>query len=115
ISGQSFEEYMQEHVLEKLHMTNSTFKQIYDQMPEIAENKGYGYEKKGDGFNRVDRVYINHSPAGSLYTTAKDMAYFMLAHLDENQAGDYQLFNNKETLQTSHEQSYKMHPQLPGN
>lgn len=114
VSGQPYTEYMQEHVLSKLHMKNSSFEQRYDSIKNISNHKGHGYEKKGNHFEQKERVYINDAPAGSLNTTAKDMAYFMLAHLDENQT-DYQLFNKKETLSMMHEQTYSINPHVPGN
>ena len=115
VTDQPFADYMQKEVLDKLHMESSTFDPKYDHMPSIVNNKSYGYEKKKEHFNQIERVYVNDGPAGSLNTTAKDMAYFMLAHLDKNQKGDYQLFDKAETLRTMHEQSNNIHPNLPGN
>ncbi|OZI12097.1 hypothetical protein CEW92_08550 [Bacillaceae bacterium SAS-127] len=112
VSGQPFTTYMQEHVLGKLKMTNSTFEQQYDDMKQIVNGKGKGYEKLEDTFKEVDRVYINDAPAGSLNTTAEDMIHFMLAHL---QSEEYKLFDDERTLQTMHEQTYAEHPELPGN
>jgi len=113
-SKRPFAEYMQEEVLEKLHMENSTFEQKYDHMTNILNNKSNGYEKQGDKFIQTQRVYVNDAPAGSLNTTAKDMGNFMLAHLDKSQTGTYQLFEQTETLSTMHEQTYTVNPNLPG-
>ncbi|MBB4825435.1 CubicO group peptidase (beta-lactamase class C family) [Sporosarcina luteola] len=115
VSGQPFEDYMQEHILEKLHMESSSFAQNYEQDKNMMAYKGYGYGKKGDQFEKKPSVYVNEAPAAALNTTASDLAYFMLAHLNQNQTGDYQLFQNKETLLTMHEQSYRSNAQLPGN
>lgn len=114
ISKRPYVDYMQEEVLEKLQMENSTFEQKYDQMTNILNNKSNGYEKQGDKFVQTERVYVNDAPAGSLNTTAKDMGYFMLAHLDKNQTGKYRLFEQIETLNTMHEQTYTVNPHLPG-
>src|SRR5690625_6485360 len=59
-------------------------------------------EKKNTNFEEVDWAYVNDAPAGSLNTTVQDMAYFMLAHLDSN---EYQLFEQKTTLDEMHEQT----------
>ncbi|MEK5145846.1 serine hydrolase domain-containing protein [Psychrobacillus sp. FSL K6-4615] len=114
ISKRPFAEYMQEEILEKLQMENSTFEQEYDHMANILNNKSNGYEKQGDQFVPMERVYVNDAPAGSLNTTAKDMGNFMLAHLNKSQTGTYQLFEQKETLSTMHEQTYTVNPNLPG-
>ncbi|MBB4825434.1 CubicO group peptidase (beta-lactamase class C family) [Sporosarcina luteola] len=115
VSGQPFEEYMQDHVLGKLQMDNSSFVQNWEQMKTTIASKGFGYEKNGDHFETAPNIYVSESPAGSLNTTASDMANFMLAHLNPQQTGDLQLFQDKETLRTMHEQSYSPNPQLPGN
>ncbi|MBB4825433.1 CubicO group peptidase (beta-lactamase class C family) [Sporosarcina luteola] len=115
VSGQPFEEYMEEHVLGKLQMRNSSFEQNYEQMRTAYASKGFGYIKNGEQFEKTPTIYINEPPAGALHTTASDMALFMLAHLNQQQTGEFHLFQNKETLRTMHEQSYSPNPQLPGN
>lgn len=114
VTGRPFAEYMQAEVLEKLNMTHSTFEQKYDHFTNISNSKSNGYEQQGKQFVGMERVYINDAPAGSLNTTAKDMGHFMLAHLNKNQTGIYQLFEQKETLSTMHKQSYTVNPNLPG-
>ncbi|QTD42948.1 serine hydrolase [Sporosarcina sp. Te-1] len=115
VSGQPFEEYMQDQVLGKLQMDNSSFKQNWEQMKTTIASKGFGYEKNGDHFETAPNIYVSESPAGSLNTTASDMAKFMLAHLNQQQTGEFQLFQDNETLRTIHDQSYSPNPQMPGN
>lgn len=112
VSGEDYADYMQEHVLDELGMKHSSFKSNYSDLPDITDFKGESYEKKGDAFEIVDWAYVNDAPAGSLNTTAADMAQFMLAQLDSD---EYRLFDQKNTLEDMHEQTYQVHDQLPGN
>lgn len=55
-------------------------------------------------------------PAGSLQTTAEDLAYFMLAHMEQNEPNSaYSLFKSQETLTAMHSPLYRHHPDMPGN
>ena len=77
VSGESFDDYVDGHILEPLGMDSSTFRQP---LPEgLADRMSAGYlESDGpaQGFEMVGTP-----PAGSLSTTADDMALFMLAQL----------------------------------
>src|SRR5690625_4624141 len=102
VTDESFAEYMQTHVLDRLEMEHSSFQSDYSDQPKITNYKSKSYEKKNGNFGAVDWAYVNDAPAGSLNTTVQDMAYFMLAHLDSN---EYQLFKQKTTLEEMHEQT----------
>src|SRR5690625_4031352 len=102
VSGESFAEYMQTHVLDKLEMKHSSFQSNYSDQPKIMDYKSKSYEKKNTNFEEVDWAYVNDAPAGSLNTTVQDMAYLMLAHLGSN---EYQLFDQEATLDEMHEQT----------
>ncbi|MEO6199192.1 MAG: serine hydrolase domain-containing protein [Sphingomicrobium sp.] len=76
-SGQSFDDYVDQHIFAPLDMRNSSFRQ-----PLPAALKGQmslGYEKPGGkpkGFE-----LIGPAPAGSLSASGADMGRFMIAHL----------------------------------
>ncbi|WP_309603429.1 serine hydrolase [Sphingomonas sp.] len=76
-SGQSFDDYLDQHVFAPLGMRNSTFRQ-----PLPAQFKGQvsvGYQAPGadpKGFE-----LIGPAPAGSLSASGADMGRFMIAHL----------------------------------
>ena len=85
-SGQPYGEYMQQHVLDRLDMTQSSFLWP-DQLPAIDE------AKVAIGDARIDVGYpIRHmtpeegdfanTPAANLLTTAEEMSHFMIAQLD---------------------------------
>ncbi len=84
VSGRPFEEYVAENILKPLNMAHSTFKQPLP--PELASFMSNGY-RLGSGTPEPFEV-VNPFPAGSLSSSAVDMAQFMMAHLAEGQLGN---------------------------
>ena len=80
VSGMSFEDYIDANILQPLDMNSSTFEQPLPARFESRMSKGYA-----DGANPEAGEYelVPAGPAGSLVSTASDMAKFMIAHLDE--------------------------------
>ncbi|MBO0722048.1 MAG: beta-lactamase family protein, partial [Blastocatellia bacterium] len=79
VSGQPFEEYVAEHIFRPLGMAHSTFVQPLPNALKPMMSQGYGLASESAG----QFFLVPGSPAGSLYTTATDMARFMLAHLKD--------------------------------
>lgn len=84
-SGQQFDDYIQQHIFEPLGMTRSTF---HEPVPTaLSSDLAGGYEFEGGQLEQKTFEYIHSAgPAGSLSTTATDMAKFMLAHLQQGAA-----------------------------
>ena len=79
ISGQSFDDYIDQNILTPLRMENSTFRQP---LPEkFQENMSKGYMTSSQ--KPWPFELVTTAPAGSLSATANDMANFMIAHLQE--------------------------------
>lgn len=81
VSNQTYEEFIQEHIFDKLHMTNST----YASDRQIIPNRAYGYHQKSYGF--VNKTSISYSipyASGSLMSTLEDMLKWQNA-LNQNQ------------------------------
>jgi CubicO group peptidase (beta-lactamase class C family) len=112
VSGQPYNEYVGQHILGVLGMKNSTFEQNFSNIPNISQNKGFGYANLNGKFIATPNLYVNYAPAGSLNTTAEDMAYFMMAQLNN---GTNKLFEKNGTLNEMHTQSYTVNSNLPGN
>ncbi|HEX2573005.1 MAG TPA: serine hydrolase domain-containing protein [Polyangia bacterium] len=111
VSGEPFEQYVARHILSPLHMDHSTFAQP---PPVPARDRAVGYQIDQDGIPRVAKDhYIQLAPAGSLSTTATDMAHFMIAHLEGGRGGQGQILQAA-TLQDLHRQHYTFDPRLPG-
>jgi len=76
VSGQSFPDYMQQHVLRKAGMTESTF----DWSSGVEERVAKPYVRGEE----AGRLHARDLPAGALITTARDMGLFLKAYLDES-------------------------------
>ena len=76
-SGQSFDDYVDQHIFAPLGMRDSSFRQPLP--ARLQGQMSLGYEKPGGkpkGFELV-----GPAPAGSLSATGTDMGRFMIAHL----------------------------------
>ena len=107
VSGQPFMQYVDENIFAPLAMNHSTFAQTIPQnlLPHLAKASRYI-----DGeFHRDKFVYVPTPPAGSMSTSAYDMAKFMIAHLQQGQG-----ILRPETAQVMHNQQFTHHPQLDG-
>ncbi len=111
VSGKSFEQYVEDEILNPLGMEHSTFRQPLPNDLSPKMSKGYHY---------IDNVFIDQPfeiitvfPVGSLSATATDMAKFMIAHLN-NGIYDGNRILQVETAQEMHSQHFTVHPQLPG-
>lgn len=81
VSGESFDDYVKNHIFAPLGMDSSTFAEPLP--PELAPRMAVGYQFKAGKLKAHDFEYVhNFGPAGSLTSSAPDMAKFMLAHLD---------------------------------
>ena len=79
VSGQPFEVYVREHVLEPAGMTTSTYEQP---LPAgLAGSLGPGYTSTGE---KIPFELMGDFPAGSLTVSAPDFAAFMNAQLSRS-------------------------------
>lgn len=84
VSGQPFEEYVAEHVLEPAGMTSSSFAQPLP--ADLADRVSQGYPTVDDA--PVGFEVVGQPPAGALTASTPDMARFMLAHLGHPATGE---------------------------
>ena len=87
VSGQSFDDYITEHIFKPLGMNSSTFAQPLP--AHLAPNMSNGYLLGSDKPEPFE--IVGPYPAGSLSSTAVDMSKFMLAHLQLGKLGDAQI------------------------
>jgi CubicO group peptidase (beta-lactamase class C family) len=103
VSGRPFEEYVNENIFKPLKMGHSTFAQ-----PLPANLVGLmsgGYRLGSDPAQPFET--INPFPAGSLSSSATDMAQFMMAHLQEGQLGEARILK-PETSQLMHSRLFAL-------
>ena len=103
VSGRPFEEYVAENIFKPLNMTQSTFTQPLP--AHLAPLMSNGY-RLGSGDPQSFEM-VNPYPAGSLTSTATDMAQFMIAHLQDGQLGNARILK-PETARLMHSRLFAL-------
>jgi CubicO group peptidase (beta-lactamase class C family) len=77
VAGQSFDDYIEQHIFKRLGMEHSSFRQPLPERlwPQMSKGKALA-----SGPDQPFEI-VGPAPAGSLSTTGADMARFMIAHL----------------------------------
>ena len=101
VSGEAFDDYIENHVFKPLAMSHSTVRQP---LPENLKNlMSNGYEV-GSGPARSFE-FVEAAPAGSSSVTAADMQHFMIAHLQNGQYEGQQILR-PETATLMHSRQF---------
>ncbi|HEY0748908.1 MAG TPA: serine hydrolase domain-containing protein, partial [Steroidobacteraceae bacterium] len=87
VSQTPFDDYMDEHLFRPLQMSNSTFRQPLPESLKPKISKGY----QAASLPAKPFEIVGPAPAGSLSSTADDMAHFMIAHLQNGRYGSNQI------------------------
>ncbi len=103
VSGRPFNEYVEENIFKPLGMIHSTFRQPLP--PALAPFMSNGYQLASDEPKPFEVVVP--FPAGSMSSTAADMARFMLAHLQDGQLGDARILR-PETARLMHSRLFAL-------
>ncbi|MEN6389045.1 MAG: serine hydrolase domain-containing protein [Syntrophomonas sp.] len=111
VSGQPFSEYVERNIFTPLNMKNSTYRQppTVDSSKRIAKP----YRFINGSYTEASFEYILPEPAGSMSSTASDMANFMIAHLSGGAYNGGRILN-QETLKEMHKQHFTYDPTLGG-
>jgi CubicO group peptidase (beta-lactamase class C family) len=83
VSGQSFDDYVEQHILGPLQMAHSTFRQPLP--PALAPLMSRGYDLASGDSQPFELIEV--APAGSMSTAADDIAHFMIAQLGDGTYG----------------------------
>src|ERR1041385_5938002 len=97
VSGHPFDQYIAENIFKPLHMDHSSFSQPLQS--NLAPLMSCGYRLGSDDPQPFE--VVNPFPAGSLSSTATDMAQFMMAHLQDGQLADAKILK-PETARLMH-------------
>ncbi|WP_044640128.1 serine hydrolase [Risungbinella massiliensis] len=108
-TGRSFEEYMQEFLLQPLNMKQTSFTLKDQLVPYLVKS----YQYIGDKHESIPYTYPHILSAGFLHTNAPDMSNYMIAHLQNGKGEDTRIFSEQTAkwMQTTH---FTKHPKLPG-
>ncbi|NIM90743.1 MAG: serine hydrolase [Candidatus Aminicenantes bacterium] len=113
LSGIPFEEYIEENIFKPLGMEQSSFRQPLP--PRLAGDMSVGYTFVKGKYEARGFEFINGlAPAGSLSSSATDMAKFMIAHLQLGKYGEQSILE-EETAIMMQRQLFTHDPRLDGN
>jgi CubicO group peptidase (beta-lactamase class C family) len=103
VSGQSFDDYIDQHIFKPLGMAHSSFRQPLP--AQLVPLMATGYPQASA--DPVKYEIVGPAPAGSLASPGTDMARFMVAHLNQG-AG----LMKPETARIMHESALNVVPPL---
>jgi len=113
VTGRPFEEYVEENIYKPLGMAHSSFRQPLP--PGLAGDVSTGYRYENGVFKKEEFELLNGDyPAGSMSTTATDIARFMIAHLQNGEYEDRRILG-EEAAKTMHTRLFSQDPRIGGN
>jgi CubicO group peptidase (beta-lactamase class C family) len=88
VSGQTYDQYIQENILDRLGMAHSTV--LATLHPEVSAHESVGYLYEEGAFRVFPKFYgpSDLAPMGFMGASATDMARFMIAHLQDGRYSD---------------------------
>ena len=109
VSGQSFNDYVDQHILKPLKMTRSTCREPLPEELKPLMSQGYKVASEPpQPFEVVEAL-----PAGSCSATAADMAKFMIAHLEGGRYEGEQILR-PETVELMHTRQFTPRDDMNG-
>ena len=98
VSGEKFDDYLDQHVMGPLKMSDTTFRQPLP--ANLVGHDATGYDKPGKPSKGFE--IVGPAPAGSASSTGADMGRFMIAHLQGGEL-DGQRILSAETARVMHD------------
>ena len=95
VSGQPFDDYVDDHFFKPLNMTRATFRQPLPESLKPFMSNGYNL---GSGKPKPFE-WVEVAPAGSLSASAESMAHWMIMHLQNGRYGDAQILKPETAVQ----------------
>ncbi|HEY2068413.1 MAG TPA: serine hydrolase domain-containing protein [Rhizomicrobium sp.] len=108
VSGEKFDSYIANHIFKPLNMAHSSFTQPLP--PALLKDVSTGYKQASDP-TTIPFEVVEPAPAGSLSSTATDMALFMMAHLNGGSYDGAQILK-PETEKEMQSRNYTLAPEL---
>jgi CubicO group peptidase (beta-lactamase class C family) len=111
VSGQTFESYISEHLLQPLGMTHSVVGNSVP--PALAADLSTGYQYQNGEYRPADFEWTAATPCAPIRTTALDLSRFMLAHLNNGCIASNCILRS-ETVDLMHNLQFTHHPEMGG-
>jgi CubicO group peptidase (beta-lactamase class C family) len=118
VAGQTYDEYIQEHLLDPLGMAHSAV--LAPLHPEVAAHESVGYVYEDGAFQVYPKLYgpWDGAPMGFLGASATDMGRFMIAHLQDGRYSDAEIAETRileeSTARQMHSTLFTHDPRLMG-
>jgi CubicO group peptidase (beta-lactamase class C family) len=112
VSGQPWEDYIEEHIIRPLGMVYATGRQPLSEDLAPYMSQGYVYQG-GEYVAKPFEMIEANAPAGAVSASADAMAKFMIAHLQYGTLGDQRILR-EETSQLMQTRQFGHDPRLNG-
>ncbi|MBS1977138.1 MAG: beta-lactamase family protein [Bacteroidetes bacterium] len=109
VSGMSFNDYVEQHILNPLGMNLTTFRQPLP--TSLKPHMSTGYEYKGGELKAQTFEYVPLFPVGAAASTAVDMTHFMQAILGNGHFKQFQMVDSA-TLALMESPAHRHHPDV---
>jgi CubicO group peptidase (beta-lactamase class C family) len=111
VSGESFEEYLANHLLQPLGMNQSFVGN--SQSAEWTDDLSKGFRYRNEKYSPVEFEWTAAVPCAPVRTTMTDLSRFMLAHLNGG-CVDGACILKDATIEQMHRPQFTHHPQMKG-
>ena len=111
VSGVPWDDYIEQHVLAPLGMTQTSTRQPLP--AKLHADMSQGYVWGGGSYNAKKFEIVEPMPAGSMASSATDMAKFMIAHLNDGVYNGQRILADS-TAKRMHARAFTHDPRLPG-
>lgn len=111
VSGMKYEDYIVQNILGPLGMDRTNFEQSAIEASDDNIARGHIYEN--GSLKAYNDPPVHLIPAGAMSSTARDMAKFMIAHLQNGKYKDARILNES-TAKEMHMQHYASDPRIAG-
>jgi CubicO group peptidase (beta-lactamase class C family) len=111
VSGVPFDDYIEQHILTPLGMTQTTTRQPLPARLRNDMSSGYTWGRGVYATHKYE--YVEPSPAGAVASSATDMAKFMIAHLNNGVLDGHRILAES-TAVRMHSRAFGHDPRLPG-
>ncbi len=107
VEHKDYAAYVRENILEPLDMRHSD----YRLRPDLELLLAQCYSHNGTGYQHNSFDFINDYPGGQMLSTGRDMAKFMIAHLQLGQYAGKRILS-EESAAAMHSVQFTHHPEL---
>ncbi|EJV87820.1 serine hydrolase domain-containing protein [Bacillus cereus] len=109
VSGIPFDKYVEDNIFKPLNMNNTSYSLSSSILSKMS--KGYVYENEKFIEKPLGSIIVH--PAGSIVSTADDMAKFLITHLQNGNYEDKRILKEKTAI-SMHTRQFTQHDLMPG-